>query len=123
MVQPFRAEQALEAEGETLRLAIDFEALDAIETLLGGRRFSDVLSEIARPDAPEALTAKVVWGLLRKHHPELGLDHALRLVMGSPGPVGMAVGQLLEAAFPAREEGAAPATEDPPKPRGASKPS
>jgi hypothetical protein len=121
MVKPFYAEQAVEVEGETLRLVIDFEAIDATETLLG-ITYPSVLQALGQNDDPPlGFTAKVVWGLLRKHHPQMTPDHAMAMMWGESGvKVGIAVQKLMEAAFPVAE---AP-KDDKPRPqrrRGASK--
>lgn len=122
MLQAFYNEEAVAVGGDTYRLVIDFAAIDAVESLLG-RSFGDVVNEVLKPNAPVSLIGKVVWGLLRRHHPELTIDQVASLLFGEPGvAVGAAVGKLIEAAF-----NLAPATEEkekgknPRKPRGASK--
>jgi hypothetical protein len=122
MVKPFYAEQNVEVEGETLRLVINFEAIDATETLLG-TTYPSVLQALGQTDDPPlGFTAKVVWGLLRKYHPEMSTDQVMALMWGENGiRVGYAVQQLMEAAFPTAEETPAETKPRPRKPRGASK--
>jgi hypothetical protein len=109
-------------DGETLRLVINFAALDATESLLHPRNYADILDELGSGAAPKSLEAKVVWGLLREHHPALGLDEATSLIFGETGiMVGVAVSKLLEAAFPEADPKAKAKGKNPPKRRGASK--
>lgn len=118
MPKPFYHEQTIDIDGETIRLAIDFRSIDATEQLLGCD-YDEILSVIQRPKAPIGTMGKVVWGLLRNHHPEMPFDEILTLLAGKNGAVtGLAISKLLEAAFPEEEKG-----KNPPKPRGASKPS
>jgi hypothetical protein len=116
MPKPFYHEQTVEIDGETIRLAINFRAIDATEQLLG-YGYDEILSEVQKPKPPVGLTGKVLWGLLREHHPEI--DEILTLQAGNNGAItGLAVTKLFEAAFPEEEKG-----KNPRKPRGASKPS
>lgn len=117
MPKPFYHEQAVVIDGEALRLVINFRALDAIETLTG-QDFDTSLVELQSGKARTGLICKVVWGLLREHHPEMTIDQATSLVFGEIGvTVGVALQSLLEAAFPVAEEAKG---ENPPKRRGAS---
>ena len=124
MPKPFYAEQAVVIDGETLRLAINFRAIDATEQLmkpLGFSGYDEILEEIQKPSCPVGVTGRVVWGLLREHHPELSLDETASLLFGANAlKVGIALNELLQAAFPTAEIAKG---ENPPKPRGASKPS
>lgn len=118
MLKAFYHEQAVEVEGSTLRLVIDFGALDAIESLTG-KGFDGTVQELTRADPPMSLQARVVWGLLRRHHPEVSLDQATTLLFGDTGKlVGIAMGQLIAAAFSPDDE-PAEAKPRPRKPRGA----
>ena len=121
-LKPFYNEQAVTVDGEAYRLVINFRTIDAIETLLG-EPFDTVIHELGQERQHLGLVGKVLWGLLREHHPEITLDQTASLMFGDTGvAVGMAVRRLLEAAFPTgepqKEKG-----KNPPKPRGASKPS
>jgi hypothetical protein len=123
-IQPFYNEEAVTVGGETLRLVINFRTIDAVESLLE-RDFDTLLNDLADPRkrTPRGTQAKLVWGLLREHHPETTLDQAMTLANGAVGEaMGLAIAKLVSAAFafddPKKEKG-----ENPPKPRGASKPS
>lgn len=119
-LKPFHHEQSVVIDGEALTLTINFRAIDATEQLLG-RGYDEIIDEIQQPSAPVGLTGKVLWGLLREHHPDLSLDQILTLQFGDNGvTMGLAIQQLLTAAFPTAEKEKG---KNPPKPRGASKPS
>lgn len=120
MPKPFYHEQSVVVDGETLKLAINFRAIDATEQLTG-RDYDGILEEIQRQDAHTGLTGKALWGLLLEHHSDLSMDQILTLLYGRTGEtVGLAMRQLFEAAFPAAEEAKA---ENPPEPHGALSPS
>lgn len=118
----FHHEQAVKVGGDTLRLVLNFGSIDAIEGLVG-RGFDTILPELVGSDArpPLGLQGRVVWGLLREHHPEISLDQAATLLFGEASmSVGIAMGALINAAFsPADPTKAKPA--NPRKPRGASR--
>lgn len=114
MPKPFYHEQSIEIDGETIILAIDFRAIDATEELIG-LDYDEVLEKIQKPKPKTGLMGKVVWGLLRKHHPAMSWDEILTMLAGSNGAItGMAIGKLFEAAFPEEEKG-----KNPLEPRGA----
>jgi len=120
----FYHEVAVAYEGETLRLALDFLALDAIESATD-RSFDGILRELTTPNVEPttSLLSKVVWGLLRQHHPDITLDQVPTLLYSDASTaIGIGMGKLLETAFPRAEPAkgkAKPA--NPRKPRGASK--
>lgn len=122
---PFYHEVAVPYADETYRLVLDFAALDAIESETG-RTFDRILQEFTTPGAEPAtsLQAKVVWGLLRRHHPELTLDHVPTLLFSEASvAIGVGMGKLFETAFPRADPQAKKAKPaNPRKPRGASKP-
>lgn len=126
MLKPFYNEATVGVDGEAYRLVINFRTIDAIESLLD-RDFDTVLEELTDVSrrARHGLQAKVVWGLLREHHSDVTLDQATRLVYGDTGTaVGLVIADLIEAAFPkASTEPEKEKGKNPPKPRGASKPS
>lgn len=120
MPKPFFNEQTVVIDGETLRLVLDFKAIDATEQLLG-QGYDEILDELQKPGASLGFTGKVLWGLLREHHPDLSFDQILTLQLGENGvTMGLAIEKLLTAAFPVAEKAKG---KNPPKPRGASKPS
>jgi hypothetical protein len=104
MPEAFYCEQPVEIGGETLRLVINFRAIDATEQLVK-RNYDEILEDLQKDDALVGLKGKVIWGLLREHHPELSLDHVLPMMRGSTGvKVGLAITQLMQAAFPSEEK-------------------
>lgn len=119
MVAPFYHEQQLKLDGETYRLSLNFAAIDAAESLLAPLTFDQIVGKLLDGTAPLATQARVVWGLLREHHPELSIDQASSFVIGKAGEAtGAAIGQLILAAFPIAEPGEKKA--NPRKPRGTS---
>lgn len=121
MVQPYYNEQAVTVGDETFRLVINFKTIDATESLLGGRSYDMILGEMLTGRPSVGTQARVVWGLLREHHPEITLEQASALARGEAGErVGIAIAQLLNAAFPLADEPKAKG-KNPPQRRGASK--
>jgi len=122
MVKPYYNEQAVTVGEETYRLVINFKTIDATESLLGGRSYDTILGEMLAGNPSVGLQARVVWGLLQEHHPKVTLEEASALARGEAGEaVGAAFAKLIEAAFPTAEPEAK--GKNPPKRRGASKPS
>ncbi len=124
MLQAFYHEEAVKVGEDGLRLVLNFRALDAIESATN-RGFDSILEQLtaASEDLPMSLAARVVWGLLREHHPEIDIDQALGVVNGPAATaVGVAMGHLLEIGFP-RAKPPAPKGKPahPRKPRGISK--
>jgi len=120
MPKPFHNEQAVVIDGETIRYVLDFRAIDATEQLLE-MGYDQVLAEIQKPGTPLGFQGKVLWGLLREHHPEMTFDEIMPMLLGEAGvTTGLALTKLFEAAFPIAEKERG---KNPPKPRGASKPS
>jgi hypothetical protein len=121
MFPSFYEEEQVKLEGGMLRLAINFRALGAIETLVEDRMDNIVLAVLTGA-APLNVLGKVLWGLMREHHPETGLDDAAGLMFDkvSAVPVGLAISDLLRRAFHVETEAKG---QNPPKRRGASKPS
>lgn len=114
----FHNEQTVVIDGEQIRLVLDFKAIDATEQLLGCN-YDEILDELQKPKPPVGFLGKVFWGLLREHHSDLSFDQILTLMNHQGGlPMGLALSELLKAAFPTSEKEKG---ENPPKPRGASK--
>lgn len=119
MVAPFYHEQAVTIDGEQFRLVLNFASIDAAESLLTPLTFDAIVGKIVDGSAPLAMQARVVWGMLREHHPELTIDQATSFLFGETGvTMGVAMGNLIQAAFPIAdpEKKARPR-----KPRGASR--
>lgn len=105
MLQPFHNEEAVRVGEDTYRLVLNFRAIDATETQLGGRSYESILNELLVGRPSVGLQARVVWGLLREHHPHISLEEADALARGpSSGDIGVALGKLLHAAFPIIQE-------------------
>lgn len=125
MIPTFYHEEVVKVGDDTLRLSLDFLALDAIERETQ-RPFDGILQELTSgAETPaNALSSRVVWGLLRTHHPDIDIGQATWLA-NSPSNValGVAIAKLLESAWPRAEVPkpgqAKPA--HPRKPRGALK--
>lgn len=123
MLQPLYNEEAVRVGDHTYRLVINFRTIDATETQLGGRSYESALTELLTGRPSTGLQARVVWGLLREHHPEVTIEEADALARGpSAADIGEAIGKLLHAAFPIVQTPKAKG-ENPPKRRGQSKPS
>lgn len=120
MLKAFYNEEQLAVDGDIYRLVLNFRAIDATESLIGCS-FNSILRQITL-DPPLGLVGKLLWGLLREHHPEVSLDEAASLMFGDTGVlVGAAVRRLLDAAFPQADEGdGKPKDGNPPKRRGQS---
>lgn len=124
MVRAFYNEELVRIEGEPYRLVIDFAAIDAAEALLG-QSYDTVIAEITSksPEPRASVVGKVVWGMLRRHHPEVTIDQVATMMYGSDAAaIGAAMGNLIQRAFNTAEEPEAKG-KNPRKPRGASKPS
>ena len=114
----FAPEEQVEAFGETFTLRLDFRAISVIEGALN-LQFPAVVAELRGGNPPYATLSRVLWALLREHHPEVTIDQCLAIVMDpgkDGGKFGFALDALLERAFPV-------VTEDrkkpnPPKKRG-----
>jgi hypothetical protein len=115
----YEEEQVKLSDELTLRLAINMRALTAIEGLTE-MGMDSVLPQILTGTAPLNVIGKVLWGLMREHHPESSLDDAAGLMFdkGTNAPVGLAVNALLTRAFHVEPEAKG---KNPPKRRGASK--
>lgn len=98
-LKPFYNEQTVAVGEDCYRLVLDFRAIDAIEGLTGVS-FNSTLEEITGEAAKLGSVGRVLWGLLREHHPEVTLDQAASLMFGDTGVlIGVAVQTLLENAF------------------------
>lgn len=122
MPKALYAEATIEVDGEPVLLALDFAAIDAIESLTDVG-FDATLAEV-QGDAPKhGLVGKLLWGLTRRHHPEFTLEQAAGIMYGASSlAAGAALQQLLEAAF-ARADDGGEGKSRPRKPRGTSRPS
>jgi hypothetical protein len=120
MFPSFYEEEVVRIDGEnSVRLAINFRALSAIEGL-AETSMDHVLTLVLSGGAPLSLVGKVLWGLMREHHPESTLDDAAGLLFdkNTNTLVGLAMNALLMRAFHIEPEAK---DKNPPKRRGASK--
>jgi hypothetical protein len=119
MFPTFYEEETVALDGGSLRLAINFRALTAIEGL-AEQGMDDILPAVLGGRAPLNLIGKVLWGLMREHHPESTLDDAggLMLSKATSAAVGLAMSSLLMRAFSVEPEAKG---KNPPRRRGASK--
>jgi hypothetical protein len=121
-MKAFYHEQQVVVEGETLTLVINFRALDSIESMLD-KSWEEIWPDLGAAKPKLSLVGKVLWGLLREKHAEMTLDQTASLMFGDTGvAIGFAVDKLIRAAF-APSEGEKAGAKNPPKRRGASKPS
>lgn len=120
----FYDEELVEAGEDKLTLAIDFRALDTIEHIVGEdggiTPMPIVVSMLFGNPPPLSVSGKVLWALLRRHHPDATLDEAAGLMFGEHG------GKVAEAMLPlllrSMNLGETKAKDkNPPKRRGASK--
>lgn len=122
-MRPFHNEaQVPLRDGTSLRLVLNFRAIDAIEGVVG-KPMPAILPDLITGAASYSVVAKFVWGLLLEHHPELTMDQVAGLMFGEDGEaVGVVIGDLIRRAFNIGEEPKEKGA-NPPKRRGASKPS
>lgn len=127
MLTAFYDEELISIGDDTLRLAIDFRAIDVIEHLAGESGSVTPMPEVVAmlfADPPSlSVAGKVLWALLRRHHEDVTLDQCAGLMFGNDGNrVATAMYGLILRAMnlgePKKEKG-----KNPPKRRGASKPS
>jgi hypothetical protein len=112
MVRPFRNEVTVVCAGEQFTLAIDISIIDAIED-----EFDlpfDALMAQFKEGTRVGKAARLLRGLLSRHHPDLTLDDAGGLLMEDSEPFALAMQRLFEKSSPepAQSEG-----ENPPKAR------
>lgn len=118
-MQSFYNEAQVEVGETRLRLVVNMRTIDATEALTG-LTMPKILSLLLGNDPPLSLGGKVLWGMLREHHPEVTLDEALGLMFAQEqDAIGIAMGDLFRRAFHIGKA----KDENPPKRRGASKPS
>lgn len=95
----FRDERSVEAGGNRIRLAIDFLALDAIEGATGLKMPEIVRAMLSRA-CQLGVAAKVLWGLMLRHYPDVAVEEAATLMFGEDrGVIGDAIAGLFEGAF------------------------
>lgn len=93
-------EELVEAGENRIRLCLNFRAIDVIEDLTE-MTMPEILPVLLGQNPPYALSGKVLYGLMREHHPETTLDEVAGLMLDkdhSP-KVGMAMATLLLRVF------------------------
>lgn len=75
-MRAFFAEGTVEADGETLTLVCDFQAIDVVESITG-ENWDEIIPQLVKP--AKALGVKVLYGLLRKRHEGITLDEVAAL--------------------------------------------
>lgn len=121
MLNAYYNEAQVRVDDETvLRLVVNMATIDATEAIVGVT-MPNVIEKLMGNDPPTTLGGKVLWGMLRHHHPEITLDQSLSLATGEcQDLIGAAMGDLFRRTFHIGEEAK---QENPRKRRGASRPS
>ena len=128
MLTAFYDEEVAQLGDHTLRLAIDFRAIDLMEHIVGDTDAITPATVIVEymlfsAPVPVSISCKVLYALLRRHHEEITLDVAMGVIAGEHSSVvALAMQSLLRRSFNFGEPVKAKA-KNPPKRRGASKPS
>lgn len=128
MLSAFYDEEVVQLGEDTIRLAVDFRAIDLMEHIVGDTNAITPATVIVNhvlhsAPCPVSILCKVLYALLRRHHEDINLDVCLGVMGGAHSvAASFAMQTLLRRAFnfgePEKEKG-----KNPPKPRGASKPS
>lgn len=106
MANAVKGEASIDVEGRAYVLAFDINAMCEVEYILD-RSTDRILRELATAPALNVVRA-LLWGGLRRHHPDVDLKGAGALIedMGGAGPALDGIGKALVAAFPDAEAGA-----------------
>ena len=113
MVRAFRAEETVDCGDAQYTLAIDIATIDAIEDDFD-LPFNELMG-LFKSSVRIGRMARLLRGLLSKHHPSLTLDDIGALVMGHSEALNAGLEKLFLKASPDKAEAAA--DENPPKPR------
>lgn len=128
MLTAFYDEEVVQLGEDTLRLAVDFRAIDLMEHIVGDTDaitpatliVSHVLNSVP---CPVSILCKVLYAMLRRHHEDISMDVCLGVIGGEHSvAASYAMQTLLRRAFNFGEPEKAK-DENPPQPRGTSKPS
>jgi hypothetical protein len=123
MLTAFYDEEIVSVGDVTLRLAIDFRAIDVIEHIAGEdgtiTPMPNVVAMLHMDPPPLSVCGKVLWALLRRHHEEMSLDETAGVMFSEhANRVGMAMYGLIVRAMNLGEPKAK--DKNPRKRRGAS---
>lgn len=104
MLTAFYDEELIQVGDDTLRLAIDFRAIDVIEHLAGESStitpMPEVIAMLYADPLPLSVAGKVLWALLRRHHETVTLDEAAGLMFHEQANrVGLAMLSLINRAM------------------------
>lgn len=97
-IKPFYHEAEIEVQdGVTLRLVVNFRAIDRLEALLG----VGMDEIIAESSCKVSMATKVLWGLTREHHSDLSFDQLAQIHLASDRreAVQATLGHLMKTAF------------------------
>lgn len=104
MVNKHKGEVALEYDGATYRMRLDFNALAEFEGIVGGD--ANALSMLQNPaDLNASKTRALFWAGLKQCHPEIQIETAGAILSANLDKMSEAMG----AAFPDAEPGNAAA--------------
>lgn len=112
MVRAFRSEEVAQCGDEEYTLAIDITIIDALEDEFD-LPFDDLMAQFEK-SARIGKLARLLRGLLSRHHPELGLDEIGGLLLEYNDAFGLAMQRLFEKATPDKKKAKG---ENPPKAR------
>lgn len=102
MVRAFRNEETVEIGGEEITLAIDITIIDALEDEFD-LPFDELMAQFEGKVRIGKL-ARLLRGLLSRHHPEIGLDEIGGLLLENNEAFFTAMGRLFEKAKPDEQE-------------------
>lgn len=106
MANPLRGEVDLVAGDKTYVLRLGTNALVEIETVLGGMDFGEIVTSLASGHNRATVLRAVLWGALRRNHPDLSLFDAGDLIDDYPAEIGKAIGDVIKLAMPDAPKGA-----------------
>jgi hypothetical protein len=122
----FYDEEVVQVGDVTLRLAMDFRAIDLMEHIVGDSDRITPATTIVEAflfssPVPVSISCKILYAMLRRHHEDVSLDEAMGAIAGEhSGRIALAMEALLKRSFnvgePEKEKG-----ENPPKRRGRSR--
>ncbi len=104
MANRLKGEVALEVEGATWTLVFDVNAMCEVEYLLD-QSTAEILTRLAA-NPPLHVVRALLWGALRRRHPNTDLNKAGEIIeaIGGPGVALEKIGEALIAAFPEAKE-------------------
>ena len=110
MIRPFRNEVTVAAAGEEFTLAIDISIIDALEDEFD-LPFDELMAQFQK-GTRVGKAARLLRGLLARHHPDLTLDDVGGILMEDSDAFAVAMQRLFEKASPEQEGGTG---ENPPR--------